>query len=343
MIKKPSVYYAAFLGAPLALVILISSCNAPQPPSLPSLKANHKEISVSGLSSGGFMAVQLHVSHSQSMKGVGVFAGGPYKCSKGSYTTALSDCMNPPSASKPEIGPLVEETKNLAKQNKIDAIENLKTTKVWLFSGKKDTIVHPQVMNHLETFYKAFVPTSDIKYLNNLEAGHAMITQNYGGACAVNKSPFINNCGLDGAGQVLQHIYGPLNQPSQSLKGKIVEFDQSEFTTPFPPSDYSLAKTGYAYIPESCRSTSCHIHIFFHGCLQNSETIGRELVEHAGYNEWADSNNIIILYPQTKKSIVNPVNPMGCWDWWGYSSHDYYSKDAPQIKSIMKMVHKLTQ
>ena len=38
--------------------------------------------SVSGLSSGGFMAVQFHVAFSSIMKGAAVFAGGPYMCRK---------------------------------------------------------------------------------------------------------------------------------------------------------------------------------------------------------------------------------------------------------------------
>lgn len=36
------------------------------------------DITVGGLSSGAFMAVQVHVALSQVVKGVAVFAGGPY-------------------------------------------------------------------------------------------------------------------------------------------------------------------------------------------------------------------------------------------------------------------------
>jgi poly(3-hydroxybutyrate) depolymerase len=47
--------------------------------------------------------------------------------------------------------------------------------------------------------------------------------------------------------------------------------------------------------------------------------IGTEFVTNSGLNEIAESNNIIILYPQAKKSILNPSNPNGCFDWWGYT------------------------
>ena len=50
---------------------------------------------VSGLSSGGYMAVQLHVAHSASVRGAGVLAGGPYYCAQGSVWTAAWNCMSP--------------------------------------------------------------------------------------------------------------------------------------------------------------------------------------------------------------------------------------------------------
>ena len=32
------------------------------------------------------------------------------------------------------------------------------------------------------------------------------------------------------------------------------------------------------------------------------------------------------------------MNPMGCWDWWGYSSVYYTTQDAPQISGIKKTI-----
>ena len=40
-------------------------------------------ISTSGISSGAFMATQMHVAYSASIKGAGVVAGGPYHCALG--------------------------------------------------------------------------------------------------------------------------------------------------------------------------------------------------------------------------------------------------------------------
>ena len=43
-------------------------------------------------------------------------------------------------------------------------------------------------------------------------------------------------------------------------------------------------------------------------------------MRHAGYNEVADLNDIIILYPQAISSLYN-LN--GCWDWFGYTGLSY--------------------
>ena len=41
-------------------------------------------------------------------------------------------------------------------------------------------------------------------------------------------------------------------------------------------------------------------------------------VENAGYNEWADANDIVVLYPQARsrefQGSIQHANPQGCWD-----------------------------
>lgn len=63
------------------LLVLLSSYAGAA--TLPSYNADPKSVSVSGLSSGGFMAVQLGVAYSGTFQtGFGVFAGGPYDCAR---------------------------------------------------------------------------------------------------------------------------------------------------------------------------------------------------------------------------------------------------------------------
>lgn len=60
---------------------------------------------------------------------------------------------------------------------------------------------------------------------------------------------------------------------------------------------------------------------------------------HAGYNQWAEANNIVVVYPQAAHSYVFPSNPQGCYDWWGYTGSDYAFKSGKQ----MDVVHKIQQ
>jgi len=45
-----------------------------------------------------------------------------------------------------------------------------------------------------------------------------------------------------------------------------------------------------------------------------------KFARHTGYNEVGELNNIIIIYPQATAIIDNPL---GCWDWWGYTVKFY--------------------
>ena len=65
-----------------------------------------------------------------------------------------------------------------------------------------------------------------------------------------------------------------------------------------------MADEGYIYVPASCAeatSTGCGVHVVLHGCEQTIADIGMAFVENAGYNRWADSNRLIVLYPQIQK------------------------------------------
>ena len=61
----------------------------------------------------------------------------------------------------------------------------------------------------------------------------------------------------------------------------------------------SLNTIGFIYVPTGCqRGVKCRLHVNFHGCLQTTELITDVYPTFNGLNEWAESNNIIVLYPQ---------------------------------------------
>ena len=112
-------------------------------------------------------------------------------------------------------------------------------------------------------------------------------------------TPYLNNCNYDAAGLLLKHIYGSLNPPGKTLSSSVQAFDQGEFAGGVDVSSIGLANTGYVYVPASCKTTRCRVHIVFHGCKQYAAAVDDAVYNHGGYNKWADTNNIIVLYPQT--------------------------------------------
>lgn len=321
--------------------------------SLPPQHADLSETSVSGVSSGGYMAVQFHVAYSGLVTGVGVIAGGPYNCADGSIWRATHNCMHPDRFNPvPEVDYLVARTDGLAASGDIDHPSHLANAKVWLFSGTSDKIVSQSVMNALEKYYEHYVTHGRIFYKHDLDAGHGMIVDDSTGeACHSNADPYMNHCSYDAAGLLLKQIYGRLNPPSSQLSGTFVEYDQKEFLSGDAYS-HSMSDSGFVYVPQACRSSRCRVHVVFHGCLQNYDTIGDKFYKKAGYNRWADSNNVIVVYPQAiarfgwnwktfwKFSYI--WNPNACWDWWGYDGPDYYKKGGAQMSAIKKMLERLT-
>jgi hypothetical protein len=71
---------------------------------------------------------------------------------------------------------------------------------------------------------------------------------------------------------------------------------------------------------------------------QNFDSVGLQYVEHSGYIEWAESNNIIVLFPQTVATDM-PYNPEGCFDWWGYTDpFTYVLRSGVQMATVHNMV-----
>jgi poly(3-hydroxybutyrate) depolymerase len=329
----------------LSMSLVLATGGAWAAAKLPAYNVDVKQSSVSGLSAGGFMAVQFHMAFSSVVRGVGVIAGGPYYCAQGKRFALwfyLSQCTRPFFWSPaPNAARLAAYAERFAHRGQIDALTHLAGARVYLFSGGKDYIVTRPVVNSTKAFYRHVgVTDANIRYETNPVAGHAMLTVDYGNACFATVAPFINDCDYDQAGAILQHIYGLLQAPAPSSRhGEVLAFSQAEFIH-VPPKTLSMSETGYVYVPTACRGGDrCRIHIVFHGCQQASEAIGDRFYRHAGYNNWAGTNKIIVLYPQAIALVGR--NPQGCWDWWGYHSADYYNKKAPQMAAVMAMVKRL--
>ena len=102
-----------------------------------------------------------------------------------------------------------------------------------------------------------------------------------------------------------------------------------------------MADTGVVYIPADCeRASGCRVHIAFHGCAQNESEVADAFYAKTGFARWADTNRLIVLFPQTKASATNP---QGCWDWWGFTGRDFLTRTAPQIRAVTAMRERLAE
>ena len=86
------------------------------------------------------------------------------------------------------------------------------------------------------------------------------------------------------------------------------------------------------------------MHIVFHGCGQSAELVSDKIygLNGSGHQRWADTNHMVVLYPQVAKSLFVPFNPLGCWDWWGYAGPLWDTNRGPQLKGIRTLVDRLT-
>lgn len=341
------------LRTPAAALLLTctaaaSSSESPHRLPLPALNIDLSQTSVSGVSSGGFMAVQIHAAHASQIIGAGVFAGGPYRCAgSGNMISGIQMALNVCMSGDADTEASLQQLNAAYRAGQIDNPAAQMGDRVWLYSGYNDGVVRQGTMSALDRYYRRLTLPELVYYKSSQNAGHAQITADtHQQDCKLNGGIFINNCHYDAAGLLLQHIYGSL-QPAavRPPDSHLLAFAQSPWIGKHHTA--LLAEEGYVYIPRDCeQGAECRLHIALHGCLQNASRIGDHFYRGAGYNEWADTNRLVILYPQANSSSGVYFNPKGCWDWWGYSDplalhSDYASRNSPQIAAIWNMASQL--
>jgi poly(3-hydroxybutyrate) depolymerase len=314
--------------------------------SLPRLHAQVDSWTISGLSSGAYMASQVAVAHSRVVRGVGVFAGGPYYCVGLNPGRAQGECMQ----GAPDPARSRREAERLAALGVIDGVDHLKATRAWVLAGAADDVVAEPVVHATARFYEHY-NAPGVRYAVQPGLGHGMPTVDFGTACATSGSPFLNQCGVDAAAGMLGHLLPGL--PVQAgAKGQLLAFGQGEFIPLLRRmwGTASLDSSGYVFVPERCRQAArCRVHVALHGCRQGRALVNDAFARHAGYNDWAVAHDVIVLYPQARPSEPAwfawwlPYNPRGCWDWWGYTGPDYATRSGVQIATIVAMVQRLGQ
>lgn len=336
---------AAF--SPSSLSVSVSGANLPSqdfsaasstPVSLGAYRVDPAGVAVAGISSGAAMAVQLQVANSASFHGAALFAGDPYYCNQDALATWKAPCA---SGDGIPVAALSAYTDSMAASGLIDPTSNIAGKPIYMFSGTRDTLVKQAVMDQLQSYYLNYTDSNNIVYNNTTAAQHAWITPDATADCKKFGGYYMNNCGFDAEQTFLTMFYGKLAARNATPQGSYVQFDQNAFCSGNCAA-ISMDSTAWLYVPDNCAAQTCKLVVALHGCGQGQASIGNTFVQQAGINEWADNNNILVLYPQAIASAAQPRNPEGCWDWWGYTGSDYALKSAPQMSAIMAMVNRLT-
>jgi poly(3-hydroxybutyrate) depolymerase len=339
--------WAALLCASIAALV-VAGCgggdtDAALGDRLAALPVADGSVTVSGISAGGYMAVQVHVAHSSLVNGVGVVAAGPYFCAENSLRLALGRCMQ---GDEPiAVDELVGLTSQLALDGRIDTIADLADDRVWIFRGVRDEVVAKSVVDALQSYYALLADTRGIRRTDFAEAGHTFPAAATGlQACGKTETPFVGSCGIDGARDLLEHLYGSFGAASGKVApGTLQEFSQVPYAQLTGAA--GLADRGWLYVPAACDGDSktrrCRLHVAFHGCKQGASYVKDAFVRQSGYLAAADAGNVIVLFPQVEPSY-QPLNPNGCWDWWGYTGDAYATQAGPQVAAIKAMLDDLT-
>jgi hypothetical protein len=135
------------LAIALSLSLMLASASAAE--RLRSYPIDSAQVSVSGLSSGAFMANQLHIAHSAEIMGAAMIAGGLYGCAVLRATEdgveALDSQAAGPCVSTPflleDVSFYADLVKTLAGKAEIDPPSNLAHSRIYLFTGGSDSVV----------------------------------------------------------------------------------------------------------------------------------------------------------------------------------------------------------
>ena len=158
---------------------------------LPSFNVDLAQTSVSGLSSGAFMAGQFHVAFSETVMGAGIVAGGPYGCAEGQLATALNRCMQTHSGAA-RSGASAAACRGV-RATRARSIRSRALRAIASTSSRAPTTLPstPAVVDATVAFYPAprrhRRPTSP--YVDDLAAGHVFLTESHGSACPAHREP----------------------------------------------------------------------------------------------------------------------------------------------------------
>jgi pimeloyl-ACP methyl ester carboxylesterase len=267
------------------------------------------------------------------------------------------------------------------KEKLIAPTRNIRSQRVFLSHGKVDHVLNPGMLERLEQYYRHFgVSDKQLKVVLG-EGGHNYPTDREGLLdCATEGVPYVASCKVDLAGRLLAHVLDRSLKRGKVNPAHLYRVSQQVLAnrTKDPAFANSVGEYGYLYANSFCLDNPgrCDIHVALHGCKmsdsyddefeKNYETVVatthilgmsehrlerrklnfgvKKFAENAGYADYAEptENRLMILFPQTWISSENyPVNPKGCWDWYGANGPEYATNQGLETKWLMGFIERV--
>lgn len=232
---------------------------------LAQVQASPSQIpTISGISSGAFLAVQMSTIFSNQFSGVGTVAGGFFYCAQnhlqekikegqltliGSKNLFLYSNTNlistntsqwfEPSPANPiyqSVAVCMHNPKNATRpdlekfeaEKKIRPLDNFKFLKTYIYQGEFDTVVHKEMAQQLISFYNENkIPNENIK-LSKGEGGHNFPTDKENlNSCLAEKVPYISSCNKDVSKEILEQTTSTSYIKSEPSLDRIFIVDQN--------------------------------------------------------------------------------------------------------------------
>ncbi|CAG7825563.1 unnamed protein product [Allacma fusca] len=318
------------------------------------LNVDRSPVTISGFSSGGNMAQQMQVAFSSCFKGSAAFAAVPYHCGINGYRSYRFKC----NLGFRTVNNFVKEARQFELEGKIDPLSNLKHQYHYHYIPKQDTLVlgHERIRANTGEFFRRVGMNPVNIHLFYKNSDHWMPTKNKGlpfcddpirfkvdVALLGRNTTGASFCNYDGAYEALSFLFqSQLIVPRRngiSRLQPLVAFSQTQFLNSADAK--FLDPIGYLYIPTNCTNgrKRCKFHVALHGCRGSRSAMGDGFVTQSGYLEVAETNDIVILFPQ---SIPFDGNPDGCWDAFEATGPEFATKLGKQMRALMAMIQTVT-
>ena len=276
------------------------------------MSADPNSVTVSGHSAGCFMADEMMMVHSESIKGAGLFQCWPYG------VLSRPDLVNENSSAELQAEVSIGQIAEAEAAGKIDPTSNLANNSVYIFTGGEDDITPAPMQEAMNTVYEHYGVT-------NL---HHVVDPNV-------DHWFESEVMLPGLKQMFVDL-GYANDTNDfnelaadTSNGIWSDFDQTEFVVNQDFSRYGWDTTGKVFIPNQCNTKTCKLHISFHSCGSDAAT----MAERSSYALLGSTNDIIMVFPESY-----------CWgiDDDNATSSLYGTYESEYVQSINNMICRLT-